>query len=335
MKHTVLKIAAAAILSAATVLTPATASAVELKYAAIAPPNSPWAKLIAGLAGNAAKNSAGDLVIKPFLGGQLGAESVVIQQVARGRVDMGGFSLTATALVVPELGLLNAPYLWDSREQAVCALDNHLIKSLKPYFAERGLINLGWGEAGYQVVFAKKPLLTAADYEGLKVRVSQAKGSVGAFKAFGSNGVILSSAELNSSLQTGLVDAAEIPATFGILTGVGQLAPVVNQTNHVYLPTLTVVSKKAFDKLSPENQTALMASPLPAAVQRKTVRGVEAAMVARLTGAGGKFLALDDAEMEILRAKGVASHAGLVENTSGDAAAVWALIQDAKTACAN
>lgn len=68
MKHTVLKIAAAAVLSAATVLTPVTASAVELKYAAIAPPNSPWAKLIAGLVGNAAKNSGGDLVIKPFLG---------------------------------------------------------------------------------------------------------------------------------------------------------------------------------------------------------------------------------------------------------------------------
>lgn len=335
MKHTVLKLAAAAMLSAATVLTPVTSSAVELKYAAVAPPNSPWAKLIAGLVGNAAKNSKGDLVVKPFLGGQLGPEPVVIQQVARGRVDMGGFSLTATALVVPELGLLNAPYLWDSREQAVCALDNHLIESLKPYFAKRGLINLGWGEAGYQVVFSKKPLLLASDYEGLKIRVSPAKGSAGAFKAFGSNGVILPAAELNGSLQTGLVDAAEIPATFGVLTGVGQLAPVVNQTNHVYLPTLTVVSKKAFDKLSPENQAALMASPLPAAVQRKTVRGVEAAMIKRLTDAGGKFLALDDAEMAILRAKGIASHAALVENTGGDAVAVWALIQDAKTACTN
>lgn len=335
MKHTVLKMAAAALLSAATVLTPATASAVELKYAAVAPPNSPWAKLIDGLAANAAKNSGGDLIVKPFLGGQLGPEPVVVQQVARGRVDMGGFSLTAAALVVPELGLLNAPYLWDTRDQAACALDNHLIKSLQPYFAKRGLINLSWGESGYQVVFAKKPLLKASDYEGLKIRVAPSKGSAATFKAFGSNGVILPAAELNGSLQTGLVEAAEIPATFAILTGVGQLAPVVNQTNHIYLPTLTVLSKKTFDKLSPENQQALLNSPLPAPFQRKTVRGVEAAMVKRLTDAGGKFLELDPAEMAILKEKAIATHADIIEQIGGDAPAVWTLIQDAKTACTN
>lgn len=335
MKLTILKITTAALLSAATVLTPVTASAVELKYAAVAPPNSPWAKLIEALAGNAAKNSAGDLVIKPFLGGQLGSEPVTIQQVARGRIDMGGFSLTATALVVPELGLLNAPYLWDTREQAVCALDKHLITSLQPYFAKRGLINLSWGESGYQVVFAKKPLLKASDYEGLKIRVAPSKGSAATFKSFGSNGVILPAAELNGSLQTGLVVAAEIPATFGILTGVGQLAPVVNKTNHIYLPTMTVLSTKTFDKLSPENQTALMSSPLPAAFQRKTVRGVEAAMVKRLTDAGGKFLEIPEAEMAILKEKSIATHAGIVEKIGGDAPAVWALIQDAKTACSN
>lgn len=83
--------------------------------------------------------------------------------------------MTAAALVVPELGLLNAPYLWDDREQAVCALDNRLIASLKPYFSDRGLINLGWGETGYEVVFSKRPLLKASDYEGLKIRVAQPK----------------------------------------------------------------------------------------------------------------------------------------------------------------
>lgn len=335
MKNTVMKIAAVAVLSAATSLTPVTANAAQLKYASITPPNSPWAKLISGLVGNAAKSTNGDLVVKPFLGGQLGSEPVVIQQVARGRVDMGGFSLAAVALVVPELGLLNAAYLWDDRDQAVCALDNHLIESLKPYFEKRGLINLGWGETGYEVVFSKRPLLKASDYEGLKIRVAPSKGAALAFKAFGSNGVVLPAAELNGSLQTGLVDAAEIPTTFGILTGAGQLTPVVNQTNHVYLPSLTVVSTKSFNKLSPENQAALISAPVPAAIQRKTARGVEAAMVKRLTDAGGKFLELDPAEIAILRKKSVATHAELVAQTGGDAVAVWALIQDAKTACTN
>lgn len=333
MRHKLVKLVAAAMIGALPTLGPAMANAVELKYASVAPPGSPWAKLIDGLVNNAAKRSGGELVIKPFLGGQLGPEPVVVQQVARGRVDMGGFSLTAASLVVPELALLAAPYLWDSREQAVCALDNYLIKSLQPYFERRGLVNMGWGEAGFQVVFAKRPLTKAADYEGLKIRVAPSKGSAATFRAFGSNGVILPAAELNGALQTGLVEAAEIPATFGILTGVGQLAPVINRTDHIYLPTMTLVSKKSFDRLSPENREALLGASLPAPVQRKTVRGVEAAMIKRLTDAGGKVVELDPAELAILLEKGRAAHAELVAQVGGDAERVWALIQDAKAAC--
>ena len=333
MKHGIRQKAIAALIAALSALAPIAAHAAELKYASVAPPNSPWAKLIEALVANAAEASGGELVIRPYLGGQLGQEPVVVQQVARGRVDMGGFSLTAAALVVPELGLLGAPYLWDSREQAVCALDNHLISSLQPYFERRGLINLGWGEAGYQVVFSRKPLLKASDYDGLKIRVAPSKGSVAAFRAFGANGVVLPAAELNAALQTGLVEAAEVPATFGILTGVAQLAPIMNRTDHIYLPTVTLVSRKSFDRLDPKAQKALLGASLPAPVQRRTVRGVEAAMIRRLTDAGGRVVAPDPAELAILREKARAAHADLVAQIGGDAEKVWALIQDARAAC--
>ncbi len=333
MKFAKLKGLMAILISCAAFLAPMTADAVELKYASISPPNSPWAKLIQALVKNAAAKSNGELVIKPFLGGQLGREPVVIQQVARGRVDMGGFSLTATALVVPELGLLSAPFLWDSTKQAECALDNYLIAALQPYFAKHGLINLGWGEAGYQEVFSKKPMLKAADYSGVKIRVAPAKGSVLAFKAVGANGVVLPAAELSGALQTGLVNAAEISTTFGVLTGVIRLAPYVNKTDHIYLPTLTVISKKSFDKLSESQQAALLASPVPARMQRKTVRGVQAAMTKKLIAAGGHINDLDPGERDKLKAEMVKTYPALVKMIGGDAPVVWKEIMKAKSAC--
>ena len=334
MKLTKLKGLTAVLAACATLTAPLMASAVELKYASLAPANSPWAKLIQALIDTAAAKSGGDVVIKPFLGGQLGDEVTVIQQVARGRVDMGGFSLTAAALVVPELALLSAPFLWDTDEQMVCALDQHLAADFQPYFASCGLINMGWGETGYQTIFSKEPITTVAGMDGLKIRVSPNKASVLAFKAAGSNGIVLPASDLNASLQTGLITAAEINITFGVLTGVGQQAPIVTKTNHVYLPSLTVMSTKAFEGLTKEQQDVVMTSSLPAVVQRKTVRGVEAALTQKLTAAGGKIIEMDAGERDKLKEIMSATIPALIEDIGGDAPAAWEMIQKAKAACA-
>lgn len=318
-------------LGGATLFGPAQAE--EMKYASLAPPGSPWAKLIHALIDTAAAKSGGAVKIKAFLGGQLGKEPDVIQQVARGRIDMGGFSLTATALVVPELALLGAPYLWDDLKQMECALDDHLIESLQPHFAERGLVLLGWGEVGYQLVFAKKPMTKASDFEGAKLRVAPAKGSVMAFKSIGVNGVVIPATDTNSSIQTGLVDGAETPLVYAVLTGAGQLAPHVNMTRHVYLPSLTVMSKKSFDKLDPDQQTIVLTSSVPPQEQRAVLRAVEQAMIKKLTDAGGRLHELEEGEVDKLRSKMTATHPMLVEDVAGNADKVWEAIMAAKAAC--
>ena len=52
------------------------------------------------------EESGGKLKIASFINAQLGNEQDTVQQVARGRIDMGGFSNGAVALLVPELALL-------------------------------------------------------------------------------------------------------------------------------------------------------------------------------------------------------------------------------------
>ena len=45
---------------------------------------------------------------------QLGSEQDTVQQVARGRIDMGGYSGGSAALFVPEIGLLLMPAYFKS-----------------------------------------------------------------------------------------------------------------------------------------------------------------------------------------------------------------------------
>jgi TRAP-type C4-dicarboxylate transport system substrate-binding protein len=52
--------------------------------------------------------------IQAFLVSQLGSEQDTVQQVARRRIDLGGFSTGSVALVVPEMALLSVPGCFDS-----------------------------------------------------------------------------------------------------------------------------------------------------------------------------------------------------------------------------
>ena len=90
--------------------------AVELRYATSAPPKTVWAMQVERFQQQVIDDSKGSLKINAFLNSQLGSEQDTVQQVARGRIDMGGYSITAGSLLVPELALLNIPFLFEEPE---------------------------------------------------------------------------------------------------------------------------------------------------------------------------------------------------------------------------
>ena len=94
----------------------------ELRYTTGAPPTgNPWVMQINRMAKYVEEESKGEIKIQPFFGSQLGSEQDTVQQVARGRIDMGGFSTGSAALVVPEITLLTMPgYFRDVLNRTAC-----------------------------------------------------------------------------------------------------------------------------------------------------------------------------------------------------------------------
>ena len=82
----------------------------ELRSSGAAPEPSPWGQVTNAFTAKVAELSDGALTINHFHGSQLGDEQTTVKQVARGRLDIGLFSNTATSLLVPEFGLLASPY---------------------------------------------------------------------------------------------------------------------------------------------------------------------------------------------------------------------------------
>jgi TRAP-type transport system periplasmic protein len=279
--------------------------------------------------------SKGTLKINAFLNSQLGSEQDTVAQVARGRIDSGGYSITAGSLLVPELSLLNIPFLFKDQKEQDCVYDKHLTKITQDLFLKKGVVFLGWSEVGVADIIGKKPFASPDELKGLKARSSPNKVSAFMWSQFGANPNPLPVTEWNSAFQTGLIDVADSAPTYYFFSGLAKLAPVVTMTQHLDQGGVVLVNKAAFDKLSDEHKKALTetSTTTPAAQLRAEVRGFEAKIREMHKAQGGTIVELTPEQRAVWR-KGIeAAWPKMVEAVGGEANAYWKAIQDGIRAC--
>jgi TRAP-type C4-dicarboxylate transport system substrate-binding protein len=108
---------------------------------------------------------------------------------------------------------------------------------------------LGWQDSwGYRnVVTTKKEVKKAEDLKGLKIRTIQTPTYVAALNAMGASATPMAFGEVYTSLQTGVIDGFE-HASAVIYTGkYYEVAKYITLTEHLFGPTVTVISKKEWD----------------------------------------------------------------------------------------
>ncbi|MCG8491944.1 MAG: TRAP transporter substrate-binding protein DctP [Sneathiellales bacterium] len=305
----------------------------RLKMGLAAPAKTPWAAAARAMAEKVERSTKGSVKIIVFPGSQLGNEQDVIRQVSRGRIHIGSFSNTAASLMVPEIALLAAPYLWESRAQADCALDNHMISAFDKMFKKKGLVILGWSEVGFMGYASKQPIRDFDAIKGLKIRVAPTKASDITTKAFGANAVVLPITEVASALQTGLVEAADLPGLAFTALGIGKVAGNWLATNHSHQVGIVLMSKKVWNRLSIKEQQKLKEAREGVVKLRKQVRGAEKETLAKFAQNGGNVISPSRDDLRKWRSRAEGARQKLVEEIGGDAASIYRKILAAKNAC--
>ena len=307
----------------------------ELRYASSAPPNTVWAMQIERFAKQVEEASGGKLKLSVFLNSQLGSEQDTIQQIARGRIDLGGYSVTAGSLLVPEISLLNLPFLFASHNEQDCVLDNHLAKQTADLFARKGVHFLGWSQVGQTNIIGKKAYAKPEELRGLKARAQPTKIGGYLWTTFGANPNPLPVTEWNSAHQTGLVDVADAPLTFYLFSGLAKVAPVMTRTMHLDQGGVTVMNKAVYDALPEDMKKAIVAAgdKAPSATLRAEVRGFEEKLDAKFKAEGGTVLELDAAQRAVWRKGMEASWPKAVEAIGGESRAYWKAIRIGIQAC--
>ena len=248
---------------------------IELRYSSGAPPKgNPWVMQIERYAKAVDEESKGEIKIQPFLGSQLGSEQDTVQQVARGRIDMGGYSGGSAALVVPEVALLLMPFYFRNTAEADCVIDNHMTKIVTDAFAKKGVHFVGWTSVGSIDMFGKKPFMAPPELKGVKAAIYANKTQALFFSSMGASVNPLGLPEWIPAFQTGMADVVLTTITYGLPSGLTKVAPVVSRVNAYDSPGLTLMNRGVWDKLSKPHQEALerASARYPSSQYREEVR---------------------------------------------------------------
>ena len=251
------------------------------------------------------QKSDGKIKVKLFAGGLLGNDVSMVSSLQGGTQEM---TIPDTSTLVgiaglKEFGLINLPFVLNSSQEADELLDGPWGQKLMAKLPEKGLVGLGFWENGFrQISNNRHPINKAEDISGLKLRVIQNPLFIDTFKALGANALPMPFPEVYTALETGTVDGQENPLATLIASKFYEVQKHTVISNHIYSVWAFLISKKFWDKLSPDEQKILTEAANEAtAFERKTIRAFDATALEEIKAKGIQVTTLSDEETAKLR----------------------------------
>jgi tripartite ATP-independent transporter DctP family solute receptor len=209
------------------------------------------------MAQKVAEKSNGRIKVEVFPNEQLGTEKECIEALQLGYMAITKTSTAVMEGFVPKMKIFGIPYLFRDSEHYWKVLNGPIGKELLLAGQDKGLRGLCYYDAGARSFYAKKPINSPADLKGLKVRVMKSIMSMDMVEAMGGSPTPIAWGELYTSLDQGVVDAAENnPPSFRTSRHY-EVCHYYSLDEHTRLPDILIISTRVWNSLSPEFQQVL------------------------------------------------------------------------------
>jgi len=205
------------------------------------------------------KNTNGRLKGEVFPASQLGAIPRMIEGTQLGSIQIWVGPPEFLVGVDPRFELLSVPGLFkDDQHSLKTIADPDFSKAFLALGANKGLIGASLFWTGPYAFAMRTPMRALADIKGKKIRVLASPFQMEQMTRLGATGVPLTLADVLPALQQGTLDGAlgALPV-FSALQYQGS-AKYMTETSHAYIFSMAVVSKRWFDGLPADLQSAVM-----------------------------------------------------------------------------
>ncbi len=288
---------------AAAVFSPAGLEArkIRIRMGTIVPRGSAWHETLLYIRQEWRKISGGevDLVIIPD--GQLGDGVEIVRKMRSGVIQAAALSSGGLSSIDTGVLALQVPMMFDSYEELDYVRDR-IAPKLEERIESAGVQHkmLFWSDGGWVHMFSKKPARTPEDIQRMKLFTSAGDPETEKlWKSFGFNVVPLAPTDILTSLQTGLIDAVDVPPLAALFYRIYEQAKYMMDLKLAPLVAGGVISKRAWDRIPAQYHEPMLRAAREAGLKlRDEIRRLGPDSIEEMKQRGLKVTSLDDQTVE-------------------------------------
>jgi tripartite ATP-independent transporter DctP family solute receptor len=230
----------------------------------------------------------GEINVEIYPNNELGNPPEVLEQNVLGVIDMSLPTQGQLAKYSKKFGCVMLPFAYDGYDHAYKVLDGPFIDWAQKDLEEAGLVFLSNWEWGFRnLTNSVRPINKPDDVKGLKIRTPPELSNQSAMEALGATVQTIQFSELPMALKQGVVDGQENPVSVIYAFKIYETQKYLAMTGHTYNSMVHVMSKKTWDKLTPEQQMIVKEESKKAGdFMRQTLRDAEADQIKKLEALG-------------------------------------------------
>ena len=276
--------------AAAAMLATSRARAAEINYrlGMSQPMDSPNYIRLKEMADNVRKETGGAMQIDIFPAGKLGSDNVMLEMLQKNRMElyMAGNVLGP---IVPVTEMPGLPFTFKNSTEVFVALDNELGDYIRSELLAKGLyaFRLGFDNGFHQLTSSTKPIRTAQDLVGMKIRTPVQKMTVDFFESLGAKPMMFPLSQLYQVCKDGTVEGQTDPLGLTYLMKLYEVQKYLSLTNHWWSGFTFMANAQAWKALPSDIQAVITKHADAAALaQRKDIEKLNASALDALREKG-------------------------------------------------
>ena len=247
-----------------------------LRLGTLAPKNSLYHRqlLEVGEAWRTAQGAGAKYVVFPD--GSQGGETELARRMRIGQLQGALLSVVGLHEIEPSISALQAMPLLFKNWDEVDYVREKMRPAMEKKFLDKGFVVLAWGDAGWVRFFSKEPAFRPDDYKKMKFFAWGGEADQQEImKSLGYTPVPLETSDILPSVQTGMINVVPSTPYFALASQVYTMAPNMLEINWAPIVGALVVTKKAWDDMSPATQEVVRAAGEKAGAQIRSKARLE------------------------------------------------------------
>jgi TRAP-type C4-dicarboxylate transport system substrate-binding protein len=201
----------------------------------------------------------------------------ILWLVEHGILTLGYQSSSYLSARVPELGIVDLPFLFPDTQAARAAMDGELGAVLGQKIEQRVNFRiLGWLENGFRYISNRvRPVHKPEDLAGLRIRVLPSEVQARTFELLGARPMPMDLSQAIVMIKNGELDGQENPLSNTVIYGVHKFHPFHTLTRHFYVSRPIFLNRSAFDAWPAGLQEAMQKAVRQAVLLQRNMHETE------------------------------------------------------------